>query len=454
MPIIKKVLSSFKNIHLLSLFGTGFNALVGMVVFALTYRALSKDDLGAYIIFMLILNLIDTLKSGLLTGAFVKFFSGANKARANEVAGSAWSLAALITGILIIINMVTYFFADYASNHAVILVFKCFAIASLSTLPSFMANLAVQGERRFDRLIGINLMNQGIFMIFVILLMVLHKATLTHIIISYICANTIASIATLLLRWTKIRTIRYTTKKTFWEIFHFGKYSFGSSISTNLFRVTDTFFLSYFLGSSAVAIYNLGGKLNQIVEIPLLSLATSGSPVLAGHYNNDEKDKMMFVMKKMVGMLTLPLIALAILSIIFAEPVIAILGGKDYINTQAPNLFRIFMCFSILAPTDRFFALTLDTIHKPQINFYKILVMLTINLIADYVGVILFKSPYAIALTNVLSLLAAIIISYVPLNKYYKFNFWDTYLIGYHELILFIKQTYNSLFEKEKATGN
>jgi hypothetical protein len=68
--------------------------------------------------------------------------------------------------------------------------------------------------------------------------------------------------------------------------------------------------------------------------------------------------------------------------------------------------------------------------------------------------VILFKSPYAIALTNVLSLLAAIIISYVPLNKYYKFNFWDTYLIGYQELILFIKQTYNSLFEKEKATGN
>jgi O-antigen/teichoic acid export membrane protein len=216
-------------------------------------------------------------------------------------------------------------------------------------------------------------------------------------------------------------------------------------MSSNLFRVTDTFFINFFLGPGALAMYNLGGRLIQLVEIPLQSFVASGMPNLSSFYNNGQNDSMMYVMKKMVGMLTLAILVLAVFSVIFATPIITLIGGSQYSHSVAPNLFRLFIVFAVLYPTDRFFALTLDIIHKPEINFYKILVALGVNFICDVVGVTFFKSIYEIALPNIFPVAVAIIMGYIPLNKYYKFSFWNTYIVGYNESVLFIKQLWSSL---------
>jgi len=162
---------------------------------------------------------------------------------------------------------------------------------------------------------------------------------------------------------------------------------------------------------------------------------------------------MMLVMKKLVGMLTVAIFVIAILAIIFADPLVILIGGDKYIGSAAPALFRIFMSTAILFPTDRFFAMTVDVIKKPKINFYKIIIMLAINLIGDYIGVTVFKSVYPVVITNFFPVLAAILITYFPLQKYYKFNFWSMYVIGYKEVIIFIKDIYHNLFNTNKATN-
>lgn len=451
MSLINKILSLFKNIHFQSLLGNGVMAVFGMVTIAVLYRALSVREIGVYVFFTTILALIDTLRSGFLTTSFVKFYSGTSADKAKEVAGSAWCLALIITAGSIILNLLTFFLSSYISNEGMILFLKYFSLISLATLPSFMANLIVQGDKRFDRLLWLRLINQILFTGTVITLTVLNKSTLTSIIITYIFSNLAASLAVMFMGWTMIGSIRNVTRTMFMELFHFGKYSMGTNVSSNLFKVTDTFFINFFLGPSALAVYNLGGRLIQIVEIPLLSFAASGMPSLAGYYNNNQKEEMMHVMKKMVGMLSIVIFFIAILSIIFAEPVILLIGGEKYIHTEAPNLFRIFMSICILYPADRFFALTLDVIHKPKINFYKILVMVAVNLLADYIGLRLFKSVYSIAIANIFPILAAVIIAYNPLNKYSKFGFWNIYVIGYKELVLLIRQTIDTLLNKEKV---
>jgi O-antigen/teichoic acid export membrane protein len=424
-------------------------SIFGMVTIAILYRALSVKDIGIYVFFMTVLGLIDTLRSGFLTNSFIKFYSGTAKDRAEEVAGSAWCLALAITGASIFLNVLTFFLSAYITNDGMILFLKYFSLISLATLPGFMANLVVQGDKRFDRLLWFRLINQILFTGTVITLTYLEKATLTSIVFTYIISNAIASISVVIFGWTMIGSIAKATKKTFMEIFHFGKYSVGTSVSSNLFKVTDIFFLNFFLGPGALAVYNLGGRLLQIIEIPLLSFAASGMPSLSEHYNNNEKEQMMHVMKKMVGMLSVAIIVIAILSIVFAEPIILLIGGAKYVHTEAPNLFRIFMCMAVMYPADRFFSLTLDVIHMPKINFYKILVMLFVNLVADYVGVLIFKSAYSIAIANIFPILVAIIISYVPLNRYSKFNFWNMYILGYKEVIIFIQQIYRTLLNKD-----
>ncbi len=445
MPNIKTILSAFKNPHFQSLLGNGMVAAFGMITLAILYRTLSIKDIGIYIFFMTMLALIDTIRSGFLTPTFIKFYSGTEKNKSYEIAGSTWYLGLLITIGCVILNIPTYLLSSYVSNEGMVLFLKYFSLVSLITLPSFMAGLVIQGDNRFDRLLRLRLINQVLFTGLVIVLIVLKKSNLTNIILAYIFSNVVSSLSALFLGWTLIEKIRHFSKSTILELFHFGKYSLGTSISSNLFQVTDTFFINFFLGPAALAVYNLGGKLLQIIEIPLLSIASSGMPSLSSHYNKNQKDEMMYVMKKMIGMLSLAIMVAALVAIVFAEPIIMLIGGSKYIHTEAPNLFRIFMCIAILYPVDRFFAITLDVIHLPKVNFYKILVMLVVNLIGDYLSLAIFKSVYAITIASVFPTLVAIVVTYPPLNKYYKFNFWNIYYIGYKESVLFIKQIYNSL---------
>ena len=451
MSLVKKILSSFKNIHFQSLLGNGVMAVFGLITSAILFRALSVEDIGLYFYLLIFYNLVDTIKAGFLTNAFITYYSGTTPERANEVAGSSWVLAIILSVGLIVLNVPAYFIAKNISDAGTALYLKYFSIFAISTLPTFMANLVVQGDKRFDRLFWLRLINQLLFMASIAILLITKKSSLVTILIAFTVTNFMASFIILLMGWTKIGSIRYATRKTLSEIFHFGKYSMGTSISTNLFRVTDTFFINFYLGAPALAMYNLGSRWMQVVEIPLLSFASSGTPALAAYYNSGQKDEMMHVMKKLVGMLSVGIFVIAILAIIFADPLITLVGGSKYIGSAAPNLFRIFISVAVLFPTDRFFAITLDVIKKPQINFYKILIMLAVNLIADFIGVSVFKSVYAVVATNIFPLLVAIIIAYFPLQKYYKFNFWNTYIIGYHEVIILVKHIYYSLFKKSEV---
>lgn len=448
LKLIKKLFSVFKNIHFLSLLGNGMMAVFGMLTLAVLYRKLSVMEMGVYIFLMAILGLIDTLRAGFLTITFIKFYSGTEKERAEKVAGACWFIGLAITGISVVVNIPTYFFADMMKDQGMQLFMKYFALISIITLPSFMANCVVQADKRFDRLLWLKILTQGSFTLMIFVLAFINRISLDSVLIAYAVSNLLSSICSLLFRWTMISTITKSDRPTILEMFHFGKYSMGTNISSNLFNVTNTFVINFLIGPAALAIFNLGGKLLQIIEIPMVSFAASGMPILSTYYNQGDKEKMTYTLKKLIGMMTVGIVPLVIIALIFAEPIIKLVGGDAYEHNEAPNLFRLFMVISLLYPADRFFALGLDVIHQPKINFYKILVMLVVNVIAVFIGISIYHSVYSIAIATIFPTLVAIFMTYAPLNAYHKFNFWDIYIVGYKESILFLKQMNKSLLNR------
>lgn len=438
MRFIKKIFSLLKNIHFQSLILNGLMSVFGIVTLSLLYRALTTKDAGIYIFLFTLINLIDTIKSGFLTTAFIKYYAGSDEKRASEVIGSTWIVSLIIIISLIIINLFSFYFYPDTNNIGINLLNKYFSFIIISSLPFFIACIILQSEKRFDLLIRIKLLNQILFTGTIIALIFFKETSLEKIIVSYIICNFFVSIVVLLVGWAKLRFIKFASKKGVLEIYHFGKYSMGSSLSANLFGFTNTFILNFFFGPASISIYNIGSKLMQIVEIPLYSVSGSVMPILSSFYNNDEKDKMNYTLKKVIGILTIVFIGIALFCLVFAEPLIALIGGEKYIQTEAPNLFRIFILFSLLSPVDRFFALTLDVINLPHINFYKLLVMLAINLVADFIIVYYFKSIYGIAITNIFPTLYAIIISYYYIQKSAKIDFSNTISIGFKEIKMFI----------------
>lgn len=433
------LISKLKNKHFLSLAGNGIMSVFGLVLMALLYRSLPVSDLGVWIFFQSTVLLIDTFRSGFLTTAFIKFYAGTEKTRAQEVMGSAWLIGIAITGIFILLNIPALFLTKVVNDPGLLLFLKWFGVTFICTLPSFMATCKVQAEQRFDRLLYIRFVSQALFIGGIIGLIATGKNNLQNIIYANLAAALLTSIFTILAGYSGIGSLAKRTKNGIRELFHFGKYSVGTTLSANLFRTSDTLIINFLLGAPALAVYNLGQRLMEIIEIPLRSFAATAMPSLASAYNRDKREEVIYILEKYAGMLTVALVPVCVLALIFADIPINIIGGGKYAGTEAANVFRLFITFALLFPADRFLALTLDVIHQPRINFIKVLAMLAANIAGDFAGIYLLHNIYGVAITTVIPTLIGVLVGYYALRRYMPFSFWGMYRTGYAEVMNLVK---------------
>jgi len=262
----------------------------------------------------------------------------------------------------------------------------------------------------------------------------------------------ITSLTAILAGWAKIKAIPARTRECIKELINFGKYSVGTSISSYLLRSSDTLIIKFmFVNPTVVAIYYLPQRLNEIIEIPLRSFISTALPAMSAAIHRDDKRHATFIMKKYAGILTVLLIPVSIAAIIGADLAIGLIGGKNYVNTNAANIFRIFMSFAILLPVDRFFGITLDILNKPQINMTKVILMLIVNVVGDFAGIYITHSLYGVALSSIFTFLVGIIYGYWMLKKYLNFTMMDIFKLGVIETKLIIMNTINKIREKKNT---
>lgn len=443
-----QLLQKLQNKHFLSLAGNGIMSVLGMLNMIILYRALPVASIGMWVFFLSILLLVDTFRSGFLTTAFIKFYAGASPERAREVVGSAWFIGGAITAILVLINIPAYFFISYLENPSVVLFVEWFGIIYVASLPYFIASCVVQAEQRFDHLLYIRFSSQGIFILFVIFMALTKTATLQNIIYAYLAGAFLTSLFTILMGWARVSSFKYRTPACISEIFHFGKYSVGTTLSSNLFGTSNTMIINFMLGPSALAVFNLGQRLMEIIEIPLRSFAATGMPELSAAYNAGNKEWVIDTMKRYTGLITVALFPVCLGAVALADVAIAIIGGSKYVDSEAANIMRIFMTFALLYPMDRFFALTLDVIHQPKINFIKVLVMLAASVGSSFIGIFLTNSIYGVALAGLIPTLIGVGVGYWGLNRFQPFNIFSILTTGYGQAVMLLKSYWYKLSAK------
>lgn len=442
-------LKKLKNAHFLSLFGNGSIALLNMIIMATLYRHLPLKENGIWIFYQALITFIDTFRTGFLTTAFVKFVAGASKSRAEEVIGSSWFTACIITGLIILVNIPALFFLDYIRDGGLLFFIRFVSVFLILSLPSLIAICIAQGQMKFERILYIRSLQQIFFFVVILILIFLKNLSIATVVYANLACTLLLSIIILSAGWSEIKLFNKKTKSCVTEIYHFGKFSVGTSLSSSLFRVTDTTLINFMIGPGTLAIYSLGQRLMEIVEIPLRSFIATAMPSISKAYNENKKTAVVDIMKKYIGMVTVALVPVLVLSLFFADFAIGIIGGQKYIGTEASNVYRIFMTFALLYPADRFIAITLDVIHKPQINFIKVLLMVVINLVSDLALLYAFGNIYGIAIATVFPIGFAVLFGYYNLQKHYmKFRFWEMYSLGAYELKSLIRSNLPGRYKK------
>ncbi|RZK15564.1 MAG: lipopolysaccharide biosynthesis protein [Flavobacterium sp.] len=435
---ILNILNKLKNKHFLSLAGNGAMSALSMVTYAILYRVLPEVDMGNWVFFQFMFSLIDSIRTGFLQTALIKFYSGSTNERKLCIAGSSWYIAIIITILFALLNAPMLFALNIIDDSGIKLFIHYFGICLICTLPFNVAFWILQAEEQFDRILILRIINQGSFILYLVVLLVIRQTTLQNVMYFYLISSICTSAVSIFLGWSKLSSIKNKTAAGLKEMFHFGKFSVGTHISSNLLRSSDSIIIKFMIGPAALAVYNLAQRVGEVIELLIRSLLGTAMPSMAAAFNRQENGTVVYIMKKYAGALTIILVPVIIGMIVFADVFVLILGGPKYQATEAANLLRIFMCLAITFPIDRFMGITLDIIHKPHLNMIKVILTLIINVVADVIALKLTGNVYGAAVASFITLIFGICFGYFTLRKYLDFNLNGVFKLGYDETKLLI----------------
>ncbi len=378
----------FKNKNFLSLANNGLVAVFGFFGFLILVRSLPTNDFGEWVLLITTANFIDMFRFGITRTAIVRFLSGADENESKQLIGSNYVIGLVSTALIIIVVLaVNYFFHDNVQSSGFSLFFKWFPLIAVITIPFNNAQSVLQAKLRFDYILVLRLINVGLFMLYLLVNYFFIRSGLTVIVYAYIITNILTSLVAMIFNWDGIKHITNATKKANKIILDFGKYTTGTLIGSNLLKSADTFIigLSPFLGTTGVALYSIPLKLTEIIEIPLRSFAMTAFPGMskASIEGKPEEVKRLFYYN--AGGMTILMFFVMLISFVFADEFVYILGGKGYEETA--SIFRIFCVYGILLPVDRFIGVALDSVNRPKQNFIKVVYMTSANIIGDTIMV-------------------------------------------------------------------
>nr|WP_299340726.1 oligosaccharide flippase family protein [Allomuricauda sp.] len=422
------MLGKLKNIgkekNLSSLVANVSVAFLGLLSFMLLTRQLSKELFGEWVLFITLATFVDLLRFGLTRTSSVRLLSGANDEKKKTILGASFRINVVLLLVLTLFCWLLYglvSLVDFEINNGYLLFLIYYPFLALSNLSWNNAMSLFQAEQNFSRMMVVRLSNVGLFCIFLVANYVWLGLGLIEIIWVNIIVNAISGLWCSVRNWDGLLYLTHAKRKVEKELINFGKYSMGTLISSSLLKSSDTLIIgmSPFLGSAGIAMYAIPLKLTDLLGIPLHSFAMTAYPRMSKNCIDGNISGAKRVFYSYVGIVTLLFFPVALAAFIMAEPLVLILGGDEY-KDALPLLtliFRVFTIYTMLLPLDRFTGVLLDSINRPKLNLYKVLVMTFANMVLNLIAVFVLKSLVAVAVGTVLFTLMGIFMGFRYLKR-------------------------------------
>lgn len=433
---LKQLLKTNKSLSLIS---SGTAAVLGLLTFGLLARAFSKPELGYWTLFMTVYTLFDMLRSGMISNAMIKKINEYDtEEEVKVVIGSGWKLSIIISVIgSVLLSLIFLGIYAYTDDENYKLFAMGFVPIALVSIPHSMATWILNAYVKFAKIVWIRFFLQGGFLIGV-LIYSFKGGGLAFVIMAYFLSNLIPGLLAIFKGWNKLKYWDSGTKEMDRALFNFGKYSMGSLIGSNFLRSSDTFLIGGILGPGALAVYNVAEKLVGLFDIPLRAFVSIAFPQLAKKYSVGLKDEFQDEFETDAGFSTILLLPISFLAFVFAEPMVILLGGAEY--AESANILRVFAIYTALTPLDRFSGIALDVINKPHLNFRKVLVMLTANIVGDIIVLSLTDDIIWVAVVSIVTFATGIIMGFVYLNGTVPFRPVVILKKGFSESLRLVKK--------------
>jgi O-antigen/teichoic acid export membrane protein len=425
----------------LSLFGNLLYSVLGFVGIALLARSLQLNEYGDWVIYLTAGSLLEMMRLGFMHTALVRFSSGSSETEQKEYIASGWIIGILFSLILSLtifsVFLIVYFFEIKTSYYYFLMYYPIFTIIGL---PISVSLSILQFKMQFAKILRMRFTNMSLN-ILVFLSAYIFKLHVETVIQLHLLSTFTSSLNAIYNKWSGIEHIKLYSKTKMKELMNFGKFSLGTLIGTNLLKSADTFILGLTLGAESAALYSVPLKLTETFEILLRSIVSVALPKMSSYSVKDQHHEVKRVFQDYSGMLTFVYIPVMLFCFIFAEFLLGILGGQEYV--QMANVFRVFCFYGLLLPIDRFTGVTLDCINLPAYNLRKVVVMTLFNIAFDILVLQFTNDLRWVAFGTILTTAIGIVLGIKFLNKSFDTTIFSILKSG----LFFIKKNKKLILE-------
>ncbi|MCX6248518.1 MAG: hypothetical protein NTW10_12400 [Bacteroidetes bacterium] len=420
--ILKKVTT---EANFLSLAGNMCISLFGFAGFALLLRSFQPEVFGHWVLYIAGAALIDMFRFGITTTAIIRFLSGSKEEEWKSLVGS-FILIVLVatTGIAVIMIACNLAFTGPVARAGYDLFFLWWPLMMFINIPFNTAQVILQAELKFDKILLINSVYSIGFFFVVLVNFLFFRMSLTQLVIAQLCINLVTSLLCIVNGWDGIKYLGNATRKSNKTLLDFGKYTTFTLIGTNLLRSADTLIISLSpMGTAAVAMYSIPMKLVELQQIPLRSFAATAFPKMSKASLLGRVQEVKDFFYSYSGAMTYLFAVISLITFVFAETLVLILGGHHYLGVDPATgastvmIVRIFSVYGMLLPIERMTGIALDSVNRPDLNFQKVMYMTFANVIGDLIAVFVFKSLAGVAIGSVLFTMLGVWIGFYFLDR-------------------------------------
>jgi O-antigen/teichoic acid export membrane protein len=453
--MLKKIV---REDNFLSLTGNLVIAILGIAGFALLARSLSLDVFGEWVLFVTGGSFVEMFRFGITNTGLIRFLSGADEDSKVKLIGSNALIGVGATFLISIILIFCYtVFKDTISNSGYHLFFKWYPLLAFLNLPWNNALVVLQAARKYGHILVIKALKSGLFFLVILIHFFFMEMTLTELVFGLLISNAITSLVSIILGWDGTKYITKASRATNKTLLDFGKYTTFTLIGTNLLRSADTIIISLSpMGSAAVALYSIPLKLTELQQIPLRSFVATAFPKMSKASVQGKVDEVRDLFYTYSGALTYLFIIMSLCTFVFAEFLVLILSGEQYLKVDPATGFnvvdivRVFSIYGLLLPIDRMTGVGLDSINKPNINALKVFIMVVANVIGDFIAIFIFKSLLLVAVASITFTLIGIWMGMYFLNKELNLSYKEIFSRGLN----FYKMLFNKLTRNRYVLSN
>lgn len=348
------------------------------LIFLVLVRTLSPADFGTWVLYQTLMTFAEMARMGFIQNGLVKFLVD-HPGHRRAIIGSAYLLN-LLAGLLfwLLFWGLSYPLSELWDAPGLVPLALTYGLVMLSWGAFRFIEYILVADRAFQGVFWAHLVNGSLYFA-----QVLALAWLTWLEspVQVLYLQSAAAALTVLGLGGVFRAkLRMSLPQRRWlrELAQYGRYAMGSSLGSVLLQRLDVLMLGYFMGPAAVALYNIGTKLTNYLEIPLRAVSLVIFPRLSQTLQEKGPAGLARFWERSASQMLALVLPPCLLLFPLAEPTIVLMAGQSY--AEAAPVLQIFLLIALLKPLGRLAGISFDAIGQPKLNFRLVWLSLLLNL--------------------------------------------------------------------------